>query len=1303
MTVTDENRPWNKNIPASSSTKHSTRNNKIVAVPEFHTSSPPNIIAEKKIKNDSCSRPTKNSRKHRNSSFLNRIRLGKDHKDDSSAVGNDSTLLGSTETISFSSFNNRDMANLKTQSENNRKITQDEKFIHAKCSTNSNTKSKSDGKKSHVNGIKRFMKKKNHISSSLSSNGFESEEKSSLQSNIEKDTMKDGARIHLDVYDTSNTIVVKKRKSDEGLPSALVKDNENVQKEQILFDKASSHNPDKGVLVQREEQQTMQLHEKDPKRLRESLSPVQATIKTSSFHMLTMPPVEKLALNCSDNTHSASGSSTLTIKSNGVNGDINSSMSSNSPMSMEPDAFSSLYQDDSDDDVDTYDKDNYPKRHTVRGIDFSEAYKTKFVGFSSTQGGRLCTKDDEEDDCHSDQEDEPDSDQDIYESGGDDSDASTVVNSLPPARLHKPPSGATKEEQDRFYWELCYGKSSDPKKKDDSVKPPMSFSASTKVPAKSCLSAKKTPWTEIANSASKRIALKKSLATGMVQNGDGTPGNDKSIVGEQTIRNASFCTPLGNDNYPTKCNSDGKKSVKFGALSAAEFESTRPTVELTPLPAEQVKEEFGLENRDEESDDDSTEMHQETARNADKLAMWEDDFDSYCDDWDNNDSIISLDGDSDEEKLQAFVPRKRNSRGSLRHGRASMGSEERKRGSGDRRSSIFFSKSGGSLLEPEDIDMEPQSTLQDNLTEAPSFRITSNAEHSEKGASATSRDSLQFSSPSTVSGSFLRLSHSGSETSKVTPTTEITSSSNVLRSVHSEGGASISAIANCRSPECTDLKPSQLDYALKHVTSVEYSPENAVFNCSSLMVGERLKSVKTNFRLDHEISSLLAIEDTLSNISVDFIDFIEDLDMLCQETVVSSQKIGLYEVFGVLEMAVTLLEEVNSSTNDFDERKLCAVIESMNASFETSEIDDTYSVLAETALINWLEQEVEALEAANEWLLPIVNFNLCEEQLIIQALSIITSPNLLIKQKRHGRNIVEQDKIMVIIEEMDHKLREEIKQLEGMKHESCILAWKCELGRSKKLDVRQYQLLTSVLPYICALDKPPLSIRTSHLDGTQTLLSWDMADGATEKGKRDSICTVESVERTAASIMTIPNTYRLKSKVPNDVVQDLYGAFLREGSDACKLYSRFLGGSELQKYMKDQFQAEHEMGILTVSDTFQRMNLMAMDVLQLENNGDYIIEATNQSSLAILRMPVKISETCAVEIRFIYDLSSSRTFFNFVPTDVSIASLHGPTASNHMMNLAQVARNALNKNSGSNAFILNRTCSEIIEFLKMQH
>ena len=58
---------------------------------------------------------------------------------------------------------------------------------------------------------------------------------------------------------------------------------------------------------------------------------------------------------------------------------------------------------------------------------------------------------------------------------------------------------------------------------------------------------------------------------------------------------------------PNTCLTSSKKKVQFGSASAAEFKSSRPTVELTPLTKDQAMKEFPL---DKEIVEEEEEEHQ---------------------------------------------------------------------------------------------------------------------------------------------------------------------------------------------------------------------------------------------------------------------------------------------------------------------------------------------------------------------------------------------------------------------------------------------------------------------------------------------------------------------------------------------------------------------------------------------------------------------------------------------------------------------------------------------------------------------
>ncbi len=422
--------------------------------------------------------------------------------------------------------------------------------------------------------------------------------------------------------------------------------------------------------------------------------------------------------------------------------------------------------------------------------------------------------------------------------------ASTVVNDKPP-RLVRPPPTATKEEQAKFYWELCYGKDTKqqkvPQKQQSDSQRNMnnagSWSASRKPPMKSCLSAKKTQWTEIAQSSSGQRSARRLQRIQLQQQQRAVLTDDKEECLEKrtptvldqlnfTAKSGMNPSPLERNQFSAGVNSvknedvlsfrnytpnmktpqshneescSAIKSVKFGDSSAAEFESSRPTVELTPLPSDKVREQFPVDEKDELSEDESTEMHHETARNGERLAIWDEDFDDYLDEWGDNDADGELE-DNSRHSLGELKTNKNKNSGSRRS---------------DRRSSVFFSRGGGSLVQFDNKENQQGYLDENTLGQDANNIIAYSVVDENKISPSSSRDSMQFSSPS-FSSSY-RLSSSDSEISKITPKADVRSSSSLLRSVHSAGGAHMGRNNEhgVHDDTCQDLKPSQLDETLQ--------------------------------------------------------------------------------------------------------------------------------------------------------------------------------------------------------------------------------------------------------------------------------------------------------------------------------------------------------------------------------------------------------------------------------------------------------------------------------------------------------
>lgn len=1279
-------------ITVQGSSRHRIARTPLNTMPITDENVPSNINAAIESSIDLMS-PAKASRKHRNSSFLHRLRFRKGSDKDRKEKDSDKDSLTSLDTDG-----------LQSSSSYNSSSNIEDGVTSASASG--------------ARGIKRFQRKGSSakkykalpndaasgIRIPLTNSNANSNASGHSDANLEQQKLKlrkeepmtTKTKKKQDLQDRGPHVVktkVKKRKSDEGIAS-----QQEVLVTSIPIENFNVNPTDQSPTVS---------VCSDQKRYRESTSPIINNKKSAIF---PLPPVESLELNCNESTHShanaratRNGRSPLTESP--IQEDLDSSLSSSSPMSMEPGAFSSFYYDDTVDGEDGHADLNSSRTSTPTYNREYEAVGDERGNGQNEQIEQEEIEDDEENDADNFQDDEEEDNE---------SDESTVVNDLPPARLQKPPPGATKEQQDRFYWELCYGQSKGKNQASLSQRPPISWSATRKAPAKSCLSAKKTPWTKIANSAKKRVELRSRLASGETDTGNdnGTPGGWANTA---SVCTPKFSTPQGNDTDIESWSSDVNRSVKFGDSSAAEFESSRPTVELTPLPPEQAREQFRVDEKEVESDEESVELHLETARNADTLAQWEDDFDSFCDERDSD----------DDEQLEALVQRKRpNVRGSGRSTGSSASRRDRDRrssrgGRGDRRSSAFFSKEGGSLLSPDDMELdERQKTNSPEKTQNNTTLIVTSGETNEPRASLSSTESsLQFSSPSTIGGSFLRLSSSGSESSKATPTTDLTSSSNILRSMHSAGGASIGRDAyNNRQDESNqDFKPSQLNFALQkakngsspsgirpqteqnHDNSTHQSDLLSKLTMNPSMVvnaAELLLESKTEFSLQHKISSLLSIEGVPPEECSSLLAIASDLDGQVHSSQGCVSDIGHDEVAHVVQMSViTLMEEYNKNQDDVDEEKIASIVEKMEIHLDQSEIEDVYALLAEHSNMKWLVQEMEALELAKDWLLPLYKSNRKEEDRIANILNRIDPQCLKIKEKRRHKLLsLHKDQLGAVCE-LEATIENEMYQLEVLKHQAHFLTCKCEVELSKPHQMLKSRLLETLIPYDCEVQSSPLKITYPHLDRSQTLVSWEAAsDTPLKRDKRESICTTESSDSTIALLMNTPKTKRLKVK------QEAGQQVLPVKSVARKLYCRFLDGDCMKIFLAEQFKFEQEMGILTVSDAFQRLNLMALDILELQKYYNCRLEMPPKSNLVQLQVTISLGQLCSVAVRFIYDTSSQKGLLCPVPIEVFVEPISGEPAV-PINTLLQIAKHALISNAGTNAFILRRTCSAIVDSL----
>ena len=965
-------------------------------------------------------------------------------------------------------------------------------------------------------------------------------------------------------------------------------------------------------------------------------------------------------------------------------------------------------------------------------VDDDSLLSPSFVPNNSTNVDDSFYFDNEEDNEEDTDNDNDDDDDD------DNSCASTVVNDKPP-RVVRPPPTATKAEQAKFYWELCYGKET---KKMDVVAPTIkSWSVNRKPPVKSCLSAKKTPWTEIAQSTKKRSVRRNNIhlnssnkqqkSTPTVcdhfhfQQDDGKNIHHPSPMEQREGTNSSSCTSTGKEHdtpmvkTPQNNDSSGIKSVKFGDASAAEFESSRPTVELTPLPSDKVRERFPVEEKDIQSDDESVELHHETARNGARLALWDDDFDDYIDEeWGENDVDMGNNYDSDNDDSAKFS---RQSRGSGRNDSSRRS---------DRRSSVFFSRGGGSLVKF-DVSKEKKSHPSDSPVERnrnmrQSDDIDSKVSIGDNNKfSPISRESMQFSSPSTIAS--YRLSTSDSDTSKVTPKADLNSSSSLLRSVHSAGGASMGRNLDDMTQE---LKPSQLDLTLRKaersncpreskrasqpdkslINKIVKEIEMLTFETDTILddnFGTLLKERSRYFGSSYDIAVSALLNNLLSNMNIH--SHVEISDAICQIVQSNSPveaNVGQHDVAEVLNMSVAFIERELLTMKECDAEETKTLAGLVHQTFDSDERTDLYSALVETAFSHWDQLESQALQTVSSCF-QLVNQANCEEEIAIMEL-MEKSTHRENDEKYQRRKKAKKDshseiiKEMKAIEDLENRIYKEEQELKHLYQMSSLCSLKVDVEMYSPLVAIDYILLKMILTFnekLLMIDKVDISY--PHLDGhsSETQISWS-SSCHNLKEARQSICSLDSA-------LSFDGMYDLLSRTPiikrikktentNYISNDEY---LPKRSAAYKLYTGMLDGDHMSRFVSYCFKQEQETGILTVTDIFQRLNLMAMDVMELHKYYKCRVERPSKSSCIILHVTISLGVALSIAIRFTYDLSSQRTILYSIPSDVFISPITGepPVPINILLRVAQYT---ISSEPISNAFLLKRTCSAVVDTLQ---
>eukprot|EP00555_Chaetoceros_dichaeta_P009214 CAMPEP_0198260856 /NCGR_PEP_ID=MMETSP1447-20131203/9721_1 /TAXON_ID=420782 /ORGANISM="Chaetoceros dichaeta, Strain CCMP1751" /LENGTH=188 /DNA_ID=CAMNT_0043948605 /DNA_START=442 /DNA_END=1009 /DNA_ORIENTATION=+ len=164
--------------------------------------------------------------------------------------------------------------------------------------------------------------------------------------------------------------------------------------------------------------------------------------------------------------------------------------------------------------------------------------------------------------------------------------------------------------------------------------------------------------------------------------------------------------------------------------------------------------------------------------------------------------------------------------------------------------------------------------------------------------------------------------------------------------------------------------------------------------------------------------------------------------------------------------------------------------------------------------------------------------------------------------------------------------------------------------------VSRWLALSSILPFEAqTLGADKVDISFSHMDDleSQTILRWSATENTdydvikSSRRERDSMMTLDSLVSSESNTMLgllsrAPEIIRMKKKGDTDgnMCSRVHReGYLPTGSVAHDFYAILLDGDHMKAFIARQFQQD-QLGLFTVSDIFQRLALMAKDIMVLQ-------------------------------------------------------------------------------------------------------
>ena len=441
--------------------------------------------------------------------------------------------------------------------------------------------------------------------------------------------------------------------------------------------------------------------------------------------------------------------------------------------------------------------------------------------------------------------------------------------------------------------------------------------------------------------------------------------------------------------------------------------------------------------------------------------------------------------------------------------------------------------------------------------------------------------------------------------------------------------------------------------------------------------------------------------------------FVETLKHIDNEIEFSTSN-GRNDISDVLRMLVSLLEQqipMSTSQGVYEVQTQGVQFHELFVEDEVEDyyIEELFYGFAEAAFYEWQKIEVEAMHTSQSWVQPVYESNREEEaNLVICMKNTHLGKDPMTINRFQGEGGLEE--LRWTVEQLQGIINEEEKIVERMEIEAAYWSSMLDLAKSSSHAVIDFALLDKLLSFEAeSLLADDLVISFPHIDGprSKTMFRWknnaqdEDFSYCTDHGANDSMSVISSDISMCAIITGIPIVNRLSSLRSEDEAHESqsHEPYLLSGSVAYDLYLLLLCGGHMDALIPHRFDLEHEMGILTMSDVFERLALLAKDIIAVQEDHLCQLERGLKEHSVVIRVTISLGQSSSVGIRFTYDLSNERCIIYCIPTEVFVYPVTADTAVT-TTNLQKVANEMLSIEPKSNVFLLERMCSSSVNTLQ---